>query len=74
MRLPVTVRTLLAGTTDGPGPMTLPGDLLGTTAGPRVEEIERLGTADRAEGRWLAFRALTPDHHPALRDGRLLLA
>ena len=40
---------------------------------PSAITVEGLGATDTAEGRWVAFRALTAEGHAAVRDGRLLV-
>jgi acyl dehydratase len=39
---------------------------------PSTLTVERLGTVERPEGAWIAFRALTTGGEPAVRDGWLL--
>jgi hypothetical protein len=39
---------------------------------PSTLTVERLGTVERPEGSWIAFRALTAGGEPAVRDGWLL--
>ncbi|MBI2529015.1 MAG: MaoC family dehydratase N-terminal domain-containing protein [Candidatus Rokubacteria bacterium] len=40
---------------------------------PSVITVEGLGATATGEGRWVAFRALTAEGRPAVRDGRLLV-